>query len=143
GSLADEQLVRRRAAELKLPVLVQRANVRAFASRHKVSLEMAARKLRHDFLARAALKYDMRSIALAHHLDDQVELFFLRLFRGSGVSGLSGMKWKSPSPANPVVTLVRPLLDCPKSALVEFAREKKIKFREDASNACLDIRRNR
>ena len=143
SSLADETFVRRMAAQWKLPVVVERADVRAFASRSKVSLEMAARTLRHEFLARAAVEHQIRAITLAHHLDDQVELFFLRLFRGSGIASLSGMKWVSRSPANTKLCLVRPLLDCPKSVLSKYAREHKISFREDSTNASLDIRRNR
>jgi tRNA(Ile)-lysidine synthase len=103
---------------------------------------MAARKLRHDFLARTAARLKVSVIALAHHADDQVELFFLRLLRGSGGEGLSGMKWTSPSPSNPKFDLVRPLLAQPKSALLEHAATNKIRFREDATNASLDIKRN-
>src|SRR5205814_778887 len=50
---------------------------------------------------------------------------------------------RNPSPSNPEIDLVRPLLDQPKSALFEYAAEKGIRFREDATNACLDIQRNR
>src|SRR5260370_33511651 len=91
SSLADERLVRGTARALKLPLVVERADVRAFGKSQKVSVEMAARKLRHDFLARAAARHKIPSIALAHHADDQVELFFLRLLRGSGGEGLAGM----------------------------------------------------
>ena len=143
SSNADEALVRRTAQTLKVPVIVERTDVRQFARARKLSIEMAARELRHDFLARAAARFKIRSIALAHHADDQLELFFLRLLRGSGGDGLSGMKWRNPSPKNPAIHLVRPLLDQPKSSLLKYAAEKKIRFREDASNASLDIQRNR
>src|SRR5439155_18233268 len=138
-----EGLVRRAAEKLRLTVLVERAEVRQFARAHKLSLEMAARKLRHDFLARAAAQKSIPTVALAHHADDQLELFFLRLLRGSGGEGLAGMKWRNRSPSNPQIELVRPLLDLPKAPLREFAIQKHIKFREDASNKCLDFRRNR
>jgi tRNA(Ile)-lysidine synthase TilS/MesJ len=104
---------------------------------------MGARRLRHDFLARAAARLKSGSIALAHHADDQVELFFLRIFRGSGGEGLSGMKWRNASPGDPKRALVRPLLDVSKSELEAFARDNKTAFRQDASNLRLDIRRNR
>jgi tRNA(Ile)-lysidine synthase len=143
SSDADERLVRRTAKTWKLPIVVERANVRRFARNSGLSLEMAARKLRHDFLARAALRRRIRTIALAHHADDQIELFFLRLLRGSGGEGLAGMKWRNPSPANPTLELVRPLLDQPKSTLRQFAVEQGIPFREDATNTSLDILRNR
>ncbi len=143
SSDADEKLVRQVAARLKLPVVVGRAEVRSFAKKSKLSLEMAARKLRHEFLARAAREQKIRVVALAHHADDQVELFFLRLLRGAGGEGLAGMKWRSPSPVDPKITLVRPLLDTTKEELERFARENKIRFRDDATNFSTDLLRNR
>ena len=143
SSDADERLVRQTAENLQLRAVTQRADVRKFAQGHGLSLEMAARELRHDFLARTAMRLRTASIALAHHADDQLELFFLRLFRGSGGEGLAGMKWRSPSPSDRQVELVRPLLDLPKSDLRDYAAEKHIHFREDTSNACLDFQRNR
>jgi tRNA(Ile)-lysidine synthase len=82
-------------------------------------------------------------VALTHHADDQIELFFLRLLRGTSGMGLAGMRWISPSPCYPGLRLVRPLLDQPKAALRAYAQEAKIPFREDATNAQLDLLRNR
>ena len=143
SSDADERLVRRTAERLKVPVLTEGADVRAFACRENLSLEMAARKLRHDFLARAAAQGRIPSVALAHHADDQLELFFLRLLRGSGGEGLAGMKWRNPSPSDPSIELVHPLLDQPKAVLLQYAADQGIRYREDASNAALDFQRNR
>ncbi len=143
SSAADERLVRRTAQGLRLPGVVEQGDVRQLARAQKLSLEMAARELRHEFLARAARQRRIPSIALAHHADDQLELFFLRLLRGSGGEGLAGMKWRNPSPSDPTVELVRPLLDQPKAALVEYAAKHGIRYREDASNAALDFQRNR
>ncbi len=143
SSNADERLVRRTAGSLGVPVVIERADVRKLARTLKLSLEMAARKVRHEFLARTAIRLGLGVVALAHHADDQLELFFLRLLRGSGAQALSGMKWRSPSPVAPAVPLVRPLLDLPKTALREYAALHKIAFREDTSNTCLDILRNR
>jgi len=143
SSGADERLVRRAAKALGLKIVVGRGNVRAFAIRHGLSIEMAARQLRHEFLALAARRLKIRKIAFAHHADDQVELFFLRLLRGAGSEGLSGMRFLSPSPVDPHIQLVRPLLDFPKTVLERFARVNRLPFREDASNAAHDVLRNR
>lgn len=140
---ADERLVRKTAASLKLPIVVGSADVKPFAAKSQLSLEMAARKLRHEFLARTAQKHGIKTIALAHHADDQVELFFLRLLRGTGGEGLGGMRWCSPSPADDKITLVRPLLGFPKFELLAFAQGNKIRFREDATNSSVDFLRNR
>jgi tRNA(Ile)-lysidine synthase len=143
NSDADEQFVVRIARALGLRVVVERAEVKSHARANKLSVEMAARKVRHEFLAQTAARLKIRKVALAHHGDDQLELFFLRLLRGSGNEGLAGMKWRNRSPQDRKIELIRPLLDQSRSTLTEFARQKKIRFREDASNASLDIQRNR
>jgi tRNA(Ile)-lysidine synthase len=143
SSDADEKLVRKTAAALKLPIVAGRADVKSFAKKSGLSIEMAARKLRHEFFARIARQRKIPTVALAHHADDQIELFFLRLLRGAGGEGLAGMKWRSPSPADKKITLVRPLLGLTKTGLLHFARENKIHFREDATNASTGFFRNR
>ena len=143
ASQADEKLVRQTAARLRLEFVGGGADVKKIAGRSKISIEMAARKLRHEFLARAARAQKASTIALAHHADDQVELFFLRLLRGAGGDGLAGMKWRSPSPAEKAISLVRPLLGFSKAELLAFARENQIRFRDDATNFSTDFLRNR
>lgn len=143
ASEGDERLVRQTARKLHRRCFVGGADVKAAAEQGKISLEMAARKFRHEFLARTAREQNAAVIALAHHADDQVELFFLRLLRGAGGDGLGGMKWRSPSPADAAVELVRPLLGFSKAELLKFAREHRIRFRQDATNFLTDIPRNR
>ena len=143
ASDADERAVRQAARRLKLPFVAGHGNVKAFARNNGLSKEMAARRLRHDFLAGTAVRLEVSTIALAHHADDQVELFLLRLLRGAGGEGLAGMKWSNPSPSAPGIRLVRPLLDVSKVDLQHFAAEHHIQFREDASNSSLEIQRNR
>jgi tRNA(Ile)-lysidine synthase len=143
SSEGDERFVRATSARLKLTCVVERANVGAHAKERGLSVEMAARELRHQFLARTARQLHLSAIALAHHADDQVESFFLRLLRGTGGEGLAGMKWRAPSPVDSKIRLVRPLLDLGRSELEQFVRENKIRFREDASNASRDFLRNR
>jgi len=140
---ADEAFVRKIAATMKLPAFTGRADVQQIAVVEKMSIEMGARRLRHEFLAHTARLHGINTIALAHHADDQVELFFLRLLRGAGGSGLGGMQWRSPSPVDNRISLVRPLLDLSRVALEEFAHGHRIHYREDASNRSLDYLRNR
>jgi tRNA(Ile)-lysidine synthase len=143
SSDADESLVRKVAKNLGLPMIAGHADVKAISRKKGISLEMAAREARHRFLAEAARQAKARSIALAHHADDQLELFFIRLLRGSGTEALTGMKPTSPSPFDPKLRLIRPLLEQPKSALLQYSKQNRILFREDASNQLLDIGRNR
>lgn len=143
ASDADEAFVRKTAAAMKLPFVAGRADVKKFAKEAKLSIEMAARKLRHEFFVRMARLRKINTVALAHHADDQVELFFLRLLRGSGGGGLAGMKRRSPSPADGRISLVRPLLDFSKGELEQFAGDNKIRFREDVTNFSTNFLRNR
>jgi len=154
SSDADERFVRETAERLGIPFVAGHADnvagrvpsrgaVKAFARQQNLSIEMAARRLRHDFLARTARERKAPTIALGHHADDQVELFFLRLLRGTSGEGLAGMKWSNPSPSDQRVTLVRPLLGCSRKEIEEFARNEKVAFREDQTNAALEFLRNR
>jgi tRNA(Ile)-lysidine synthase len=118
-------------------------DVKSIAREQKLSIEMAARQCRHQFFARLAAKLGIRKIALAHHADDQVELFFLRLLRGAGPEGLAGMPEMSPSPVDPSLTIIRPLIETTKEELRAYAKAHKIPFREDATNASVSILRNR
>jgi tRNA(Ile)-lysidine synthase len=140
---ADERFVQEKARDLGLECILGSNNVRQHQAATGRSVEMVARELRHRFLAASAIQQRCSSIALAHHADDQVELFFLRLLRGTGGEGLSGMKWINSSPQNTAIRLVRPLLDQPKSALEAFAAREAIAYRQDSSNAKLDFPRNR
>jgi tRNA(Ile)-lysidine synthase len=142
ASAADERFVRAIARRLKLACDVGAANVRQAAREQGSSVEMAARQLRHAFLSRSAKLRGARYVALAHHADDQAELFLLRLLRGAGGEGLGGMKRRGPSPVDHRVTLVRPLLDFSRTEISAFAREVRIRFREDASNASTEHERN-
>ncbi|MEI6356636.1 MAG: tRNA lysidine(34) synthetase TilS, partial [Verrucomicrobiota bacterium] len=139
----DEAFVLGLAARLGHPAVSGRLDVRAEMARSRTSVEMSARKLRHAFLARTAAEHRASVVALAHHADDQAELFLLRLLRGAGGEGLGGMAWNSPSPADPSRTLVRPLLGLPKAELLAHLKAKRLESREDSSNEDRDILRNR
>lgn len=143
SSAEDEAFVRRAAEHLGLRFTCDGADVRQFARDKNISIEMAARELRHDFLARTAGNLGSNTVALAHHASDQLELFFLRLFRGAGGDGLAGMGWCRPSHCDSSVRLIRPLLSVSRKELESYARTEGIEYRDDATNADLDCLRNR
>ena len=135
----DELLVRHTAHDLGWDCRVGTGSVKNFPS---MSREMSARKLRHEFLARTAKEQGIDAIAFGHHADDQLELFFLRLLRGTGSRGAGGMRAAQPGPAGYGV-LVRPLLSERRAAIAVFAAREKIPFRHDASNSDPAYHRNR
>lgn len=138
---ADEQWVRRLADRWQLACHCDRQNVRAWAATHRISLEMAARHLRHAFLAATAAHRRCPAVALGHHADDRIETLFLRLLRGS--ANLAGLRPVSPSPANPGIQLIRPLLESSRNEIRDYAREHGLEWREDPSNQTDSILRNR
>ena len=139
----DAEWVRTQSTALGLPCVIERLPVRATARASRESLEMAARRLRHAFLARTALAVGATEVVLAHHAQDQAELILLRLLRGTGSEGLGGMRERSPSPADRSVALLRPFLIFDRPALVRFALRHGVGHREDSSNRDLSIPRNR
>jgi tRNA(Ile)-lysidine synthase len=143
ASQGDALFVKKIAQALKLPVHEEKGDVQAFALRHGLSIEMAGRHLRHSFLAKAARVADARRVALGHQSDDRVELFFLRLLRGSGSEGLAALTWKNRSPFDPDLELVRPLLNFTKAEVLSWLRQEGIRFRQDASNESAQFERNR
>ncbi len=136
----DERFVRELARVHRVSCHVGKMRDREGAAGE--SLEMTARRERHRFLAGTALANGFHHVVLGHHADDQLETVFLRLFRGEGAS-LGGMGFSSPSPANARVTIIRPLLGLRRHVLEEWARARRIKFREDASNRDEAFLRNR
>lgn len=102
------------------------------------NLEHAARQAR--YAAFAAQNTDM--IVLAHHLNDQCETFFLKLFRGSGLKGLRCMDKSSPSWIDPSVRLVRPLLGWSKEQIQHYADAHGVPNIEDLSNGDTRFDRN-
>jgi tRNA(Ile)-lysidine synthase len=120
------------------------ADVRALAKRNKTSNETAAREARYSFYAGVAKRRRCHTIFLAHHADDLVETFLINLFRGAGTTGLSAMREVSTRRIGDVdLTIVRPLLFVWRDEIDSYVRERRLKFREDASNKNLAPLRNR
>jgi tRNA(Ile)-lysidine synthase len=94
-------------------------------------LPAAARAARYRLLARAASREGATHVMTAHTRDDQAETLLMRLLRGSGIAGLSGMARES---ARDGVILVRPLLSLPKSRLVATLKRAGIGYADDPTN---------
>ena len=120
------------------------ADVRALGKRNKTSIETAAREARYSFFVGVAKRRRCHTIFLAHHADDLVETFLINLFRGAGPTGLAAMREVSARRIEDVdLTIVRPLLSVWRDEIDSYVRERRLKFREDASNKNLAPLRNR
>jgi tRNA(Ile)-lysidine synthase len=94
------------------------------------SIEAQAREARYGAFRRLLAPGDI--LATAHHRDDQAETVLLALLRGAGVHGLAAMPARAPLGDG---ELFRPLLDLPRAALLDYAREHRLDWIEDPSNA--------
>lgn len=121
---------------LAVPYLTRSVEVHRLAARESRSLEEAARILRYQALEQVRLEHGAQVIAVGHTADDQTEEFFIRLIRGSGRSGLSGMKIRRDR-------IIRPLLHEPKAALVAHLKTLAIPWCQDTSNFDRQFLRNR
>jgi tRNA(Ile)-lysidine synthase len=119
-------------AALSIPLQIEYVQVAPGAS-----LEQAARDAR--YAAFAARLGDGEVLLTAQHRDDQAETLLFRLLRGAGVQGLSAMP---ESRALGAGQLVRPLLNCSRDELLAYAREQKLNWVEDPSNADERFSRN-
>ncbi|MGQ0792904.1 MAG: tRNA lysidine(34) synthetase TilS [Deltaproteobacteria bacterium] len=134
----DLHFVEALAQGLNLPFESSRVDAPKFSRDSHLSLEDAARSLRYEFFRRIADKCGAQKIATAHTLDDQAETVLMRLIRGSGRAGLSGI-----APVSEDGRIVRPLINTPKSAAIRYLTRRGISWVEDSTNISREILRNR
>lgn len=135
-TLLEEQVVAGAAETLGIPFVAGQLDVAAVAAKQHLSIEHAARNLRYSALREVAGDCQAECIAVAHTADDQVEEILLRLLRGSGRKGLSGMIMRNDD-------LVRPLLCTDKAELLGWLQGRGIEYCLDSSNEDLKFLRNR
>lgn len=133
---SDQEFVQQLAKEKGIQIHVRKFETRKIAKEKKISIQMAARHLRQQWFGELLNDFGYAYYATAHHLDDQIETFFLNLVRGSGISGLHGILPKQGK-------LVHPMLFTNKSEIEAFAIENNLKFRLDRSNLGTDYKRNK
>lgn len=129
-SANDRKFVEKTAQKLDIPATCEKINIKEIAK--KGSLEEICRNARLDFLFKAAKNIKADKIALGHNLDDQAETVLMRLLRGSGLYGLSGILPKRKIYG---FTVIRPLLEVKRKEIAAFLKRKKIRPRVDSSNS--------
>ncbi|MEE1612742.1 tRNA lysidine(34) synthetase TilS [Microvirga sp. CF3016] len=125
---AEAAFVAQEAAALNLPHRI----LAWTGDKPRTGIQEAAREARYRLLVALAREAGASHLATAHTRDDQAETVMMRLARGSGLSGLSGMRRETDRGG---ILHVRPLLDWPKSALLDLCRREGWRFVEDPSNA--------
>ncbi|MBF0209695.1 MAG: tRNA lysidine(34) synthetase TilS [Desulfamplus sp.] len=136
----DEDFVADIAQKYNLPCHTIRVNVAEFARAKKLSFEEAARDVRYSFYSEIADRYNYNKIALAHNSNDNAELVLMNLLRGGGIKGLSGIP-----PVRAILgkTIIRPLIEASRDAILDYLRDKNQEYIVDSSNSDMAYLRNR
>jgi len=134
---ADEEFVRSLATLYGIPIESRRIDVRDMSTKQGLNLEDAGRRARISFLDEIRTRWQANAIALAHHADDQAETVLMRLLRGSGMAGLSGMAYHNEHGR------IRPLLNISRAEIEDYLKARGLSYREDASNLDTTFLRNR
>lgn len=141
----DEQFVREWAGRYGIPLHVKRFDTKAYAAAEGISVEMAARRLRYHWFGQLCREQGYEAVAVAHNANDNAETLILNLLRGTGLKGLRGMKADGfiPDPDFSDIPLLRPLLGMTRADIEAFAASHGLTWREDATNASNDYKRNK
>jgi tRNA(Ile)-lysidine synthase len=143
-SAADARSVQELAGAMQLPFYLGREDVAAYADRHMLSVEEAARLIRYRFLFDQAARCQAQAVAVGHTADDQVETILMHLLRGSGLSGLAGMAaYSLPNAWSREIPLVRPLLVAWRNEIEQYVGTAGLQPVEDATNREPRFYRNR
>lgn len=143
-SSEDARMVEKTASRLMLGFRTKSEDVRAHAEREGLSLEEAARNLRYRFLFKLARERNAQAVAVGHTADDQVETIIMHFIRGSALSGLKGMSYRSIIRSfDPQIPVVRPLLGMWREETVIYCAANGLRPRYDSSNDSIDFQRNR
>lgn len=135
-SALDANWCKHTAKELGVEFVTATASELDYIPKYNGSKEELGRKLRRYFFENLANQYQAATITLAHHADDQIETFFIRLLRGSSISGISGMKAQDG-------IYLRPLLHWHKSDILAYIKKEKLSYLEDSTNFQENFLRNR
>lgn len=132
----DEEFVQQMAFANKIPFYSERFDTKEYALLNHISVQVAARELRYNWFEKIRMEHGYDKIAVAHNLNDNTETLLINLIRGTGISGLTGMKPLSNR-------VIRPLLFATREEIASYADRYGVAFREDKSNSETKYTRNR
>lgn len=128
----DEQFVTLKCKELGVELFIGSADVPGYAKQNHMSLELAARELRYDFLKSIAKGV----VATAHTADDNIETILFNMARGTSLKGFCGI----PETRD---IFIRPLIFCGRLEVENYCEKQKIEYVTDSTNLCDDYTRNK
>ena len=132
----DESFVREFVDDFKIPAFFIKFETIEYAKNHNISIEMAARDLRYAWFEKIRIEQDASVIAVAHHIDDNVETLLMNLVRGTGLRGMTGIPVRNGH-------IIRPMLCFTREEILEYLVRYNLDFVEDSTNASSDYMRNK
>lgn len=135
-SLRDEQFCEDLCQRENIPLHKAHFDTQSYADLHKVSIEMAARELRYRYFFQLKEALGAYGVCVGHHKEDSVETILINLVRGTGLSGLMGIR-----PRNNDV--IRPLLCVTRQEIEDYLRKHVVSFVTDSTNLVDDVMRNK
>jgi tRNA(Ile)-lysidine synthase len=132
----EKEFCKNLCEKLDLPFMTKFIDVKNYAQEKGINRQEAARELRYQVFEETALEINAQKVALGHTADDQAETLLMRLLRGSGPTGLSGI---------PPVRgkFIRPLIEIEKQEIERYLQEEKVDYIVDSSNLREDYLRNK
>ena len=135
-SLRDELFCEDLCQRVNIPLHKVHFDTQAYADLHKVSIEMAARELRYRYFFQLKEALGADGVCVGHHKEDSVETILINLVRGTGLSGLMGIR-----PRNHDV--IRPLLCVTRQEIEDYLHQHAVSFVTDSTNLIDDVVRNK
>jgi tRNA(Ile)-lysidine synthase len=110
------------------------------AQKIDTNFEANAREIRYTFFETLIKEHSFENLLTAHHLGDRFEWMLMQFCKGAGCAELSGMNSYEQKEN---YKIVRPLLHVDKSELLEYLKDKNVKYFEDESNSNESYTRNK
>lgn len=132
----DERFVRNLCRNLSVRLHVEEFDTASYAREKGISIEMAAREQRYACFEKLRIDLRLRTIAVAHHRDDNVETLLLNLVRGTGLKGLTGMRYRQGH-------IIRPLLDVSRAEVEAYLEARGQLYVTDRTNLETEALRNK
>ena len=132
----DEEFVMTLCKENSIKFYSKSFDTKKIKENSNNSIQMIARDLRYEFFDKISNELKINHILTAHHLNDSLESFIINISRGSGLDGLTGVPMLNGK-------IKRPLIDFEKKEIIDYAKDKNLRWREDSSNKLNSYLRNR
>ncbi len=133
----DEKFVKDLCKRLGIKCYTKTVDVAVLAEKEKLTVEEAGRIVRYDFFAELKEKHGFSKVATAHNKNDNAETVLMRIIRGTGIDGLSGILYKRED------GVIRPILDVSRAEIEEYCKIYNLEYCTDATNFDNDYTRNK